>query len=176
LSSPSAGLTGYASGLNPPPAKVRCSRGEEVVEKGHFMVKSQTWLTYALISALLYRLWGLFSKLATNYIDPKSAFIYDVLGSVLVALAVLVKTGFQLQVDSLGIFYGICTGISAMVATLFFLMAVSQGPVSIVGTITALYPTVTILLAFLILKEPISLRQAIGIGLAVAAIVLCAKN
>ncbi|MBW4493915.1 MAG: EamA family transporter [Oscillatoria princeps RMCB-10] len=140
------------------------------------MIKAETWLIYALMSGLIYGLWGIFGKLATNFTDPKSALIYEVIGGLVVAFAVLVKTGFQLQVDSLGIFYGICTGISAMVATLFFLMAVSQGPVSIVGTITALYPTVTILLAFLILKEPISLRQAVGMALAVAAIVLCAKN
>ncbi len=94
----------------------------------------------------------------------------------MVAFAVLVKTGFQVQVDSQGTFYALCTGISAMVATLFFLIAVSSGPVSIVGTITALYPAVTIVLAFFILKEPISLRQAVGMGLAVAAIVLCANK
>lgn len=140
------------------------------------MIKAETWLTYALISGLLYGLWGIFGKLATNFIDPKSAFIYEVLGGLLVGIAVLVKTGFQVEVDSLGIFYALCNGISAMVATLFFLIAVSQGPVSTVGTITALYPTVTILLAFFILKEPISLRQAVGMALAVAAIVLCAKN
>ena len=94
----------------------------------------------------------------------------------LVGLAVLHMVGFKLQVDSRGILYALLVGIFGMVATLYFIVALSKGSVSVVLTITAGYPAVSILLAFLILKEPITFRQCIGIALAIVAIALCSKN
>ncbi len=41
-------------------------------------------------------------------------------------------------------------------------------------TLTALYPLITVLLSFLILHETVTLRQGIGMLLALAAIVLMA--
>ena len=55
---------------------------------------------------------------------------------------------------------------------LFFLHAVSKQKASIVVTATALYPLITIILACLILKEPITLKQGIGIIFALIAMIL----
>ena len=51
-------------------------------------------------------------------------------------------------------------------------MALSRGSSAVVVTATALYPLVTLLLGYVILHEPLSPRQWVGIGLAVGAIVL----
>ena len=48
----------------------------------------------------------------------------------------------------------------------------SKGKASSVVTTTALYPLVTLALAFMILKEPITLKQAVGIAFAISAILL----
>ena len=52
------------------------------------------------------------------------------------------------------------------------LMAVNKVGVSKVLPVASLYPVLTILLAFLILNEPITLKQGVGIGCAVAAVFL----
>ena len=57
------------------------------------------------------------------------------------------------------------------VGNAFYLLAVHGGALSVVSTITSLYPATTILLARYVLGERISLPQAFGVGSALAAIV-----
>jgi bacterial/archaeal transporter family protein len=140
------------------------------------MLTSLNWLIYALCSTVLYGCWGFFSKLATNHINSYSVLIYETLGTVLVALFVLVRLEFKPQVEAWGIFYALLIGIFGVLATLFFLLAVSQGQASVVITLTALYPVVSIVLAAVILRESITLRQGMGIALAIAAMLLCSTE
>ena len=57
-------------------------------------------------------------------------------------------------------------------AALFFYWALAGGKASVVVPLTALYPVVTLGLALLILGERLSLRQSIGVALALTAIFL----
>jgi drug/metabolite transporter (DMT)-like permease len=59
-----------------------------------------------------------------------------------------------------------------MVANVLYLVAVRQGPLSIVATLTSLYPASTILLARIVLRERLRLIQQAGVACAVLAIVL----
>src|SRR5207244_1465685 len=54
----------------------------------------------------------------------------------------------------------------------FYLLAAHGGALSVVSTITSLYPATTILLARYALGERISPPQAVGVGSALAAIVV----
>ena len=126
----------------------------------------------ALVILLLWGLWAFLPKLATRYIDPKSALLYQCLGSLLLGILMLIMLNFKPQWHPKGVLYGVLTGIFGFGGMLFYLYAVSKGRVSTLSTITALYPAFVILLAFLILKEPISLKNAIGFVFALVAIVL----
>ena len=59
-----------------------------------------------------------------------------------------------------------------MLGTLFFFAAASRGKISVVVSMTALYPIITIILAAIFLHEPITVQQVLGMLCAVAAIVL----
>ena len=59
-----------------------------------------------------------------------------------------------------------------MVANVLYLLAVRRGPLSIVATLTSLYPAGTILLARIVLRERLRLVQQAGVACAVLAIVL----
>ncbi|MDM9380586.1 EamA family transporter [Chlorogloeopsis sp. ULAP01] len=135
-----------------------------------------SWFTYALVSLFLYGCWGFFSKLATNYINPKSALIYDILGAIFVGLVFITVNNLEWRGDIRGVFYAVITGVTGTLATLFYLVAVSKGSSSIVLPLTSLYPAITVILAFFILKEPMTLRHGIGIILAIFAIILCAGD
>jgi drug/metabolite transporter (DMT)-like permease len=66
----------------------------------------------------------------------------------------------------------IAAGTVDMLANALYLLAVWQGPLSIVVTLSSLYPASTVLLARVILGERLNSWQITGVGCALAAIVL----
>src|SRR5206468_12336809 len=60
-------------------------------------------------------------------------------------------------------------GAADLVANLLYLLAVRQGPLSIVATLTSLYPAGTVLLARIVLRERPRVVQLAGVGCAVLA-------
>lgn len=138
------------------------------------MIPQREWFLFALLALIMWGLWGFFPKLSIKYISPKSALVYEVLGSIIIGVIVFFLVGFKPEVHAKGIIFAILTGIAATLGTLFFLYAVSKGKASITVTITALYPLITIALAYFILHESISIKQGIGMLLALIAIILVA--
>ena len=130
------------------------------------------WLPAALLSLLSFGLWGLFTKLAVNHIDSKSALIYQTIGVILIGVITLSTVNFKPATDTKGLSYAVLTGVAYGIGCLFYFMAASKGKIITIVTLTALYPLVTILLAFLLLKEGVNLKQCAGILLAFIAIVL----
>jgi drug/metabolite transporter (DMT)-like permease len=66
----------------------------------------------------------------------------------------------------------IVAGVIDMLANALYLLAVWQGPLSIVVTLSSLYPASTVLLARVVLGERLNSWQITGVGCALAAIVL----
>lgn len=136
------------------------------------VVTMAPWVLPALFALFNFGLWGLFTKLAVLSIDAKSALIYQALGVLAVSLVMLTTLNFKPMVDLKGIGYSVLTGIAYGIGCLFYFIAASRGKIINVVTLTALYPLVTIVLAFLFLKESVELKHAVGILLAIAAILL----
>jgi transporter family protein len=134
----------------------------------------ENWLTTTIIALILYGLWGFFPKLAVDSINPGSALIYEVAGTIVVGLLAWKIVGFRPEVHAKGIFYAVLTGVTGMLGTLFYFYSLRTGKVSVVVSLTALYPLITILLAHLFLREPVSGRQFLAMVLALAALILIA--
>lgn len=66
----------------------------------------------------------------------------------------------------------IVAGVIDMVANALYLLATRQGPLSIVVTLSSLYPASTVLLARIVLGERLHPWQITGVGCALAAVVL----
>jgi len=103
-----------------------------------------------------------------------SALIFESIGVVIAGFAALALLGLRPETHPKGIGLGILTGIVGMIGALGFLLAVRSGKVSVVAMFTAMSPVVTILLAHLLLSEPITLKEGLGILCAFAAMVLLA--
>lgn len=131
-----------------------------------------TWLPAALLSLLSFGLWGIFTKLAVLHIDSKSALIYQTIGVMIVGILALSTMSFKPTADAKGLSYAILTGAAYAIGCFFYFVAASKGKIITVVTLTSLYPLITILLAFLLLKENINIKQYIGIGLALVSILL----
>jgi drug/metabolite transporter (DMT)-like permease len=66
----------------------------------------------------------------------------------------------------------VVAGVVDMVANAFYLIAAREGPLSVVVTLSSLYPASTVLLARAILGERLNTWQITGVGCALTAIVL----
>src|SRR5579872_6926904 len=130
------------------------------------------WFVATLISLFSFGLWGLFTKLSVVHIDSKSALVYQTAGVLLVGLFALSMMNFKPAADLKGFTYAMLTGIAYGVGCLFYFVAASKGKIITVVTLTALYPLVTIILAYLLLKEAVSIKQCAGIFLAFMSILL----
>jgi len=132
----------------------------------------KTWILPSVCALVLWGVWGFLPKIATKYIDPKSALVFQAIGSLIVGIGVLIAFKDQIQWQTTGAFWSIVTGVFGMLGSLFFLQAVSRGKVTAIVTMTALYPLISILLALVILKEPFGIKQGLGVACALAALVL----
>ncbi len=130
----------------------------------------KTWILPASVTLICWGLWGFIPKITTRYISPMSAMIYESLGALMVGGIVLVLIDFRPEVHMKGICLAIATGMLGLTGGLGFLFAVKSGKVSVVAMFTSLSPLITIALGYLILKEPLTIKEGLGILSAFAAI------
>lgn len=87
----------------------------------------------------------------------------------------MIKLEPRVEIDPKGSLLAVVAGAASYLGLLCYVKAVSKGEVSIISTITALYPIVVILVAFSVFQESLTWKQAIGIGFGLAAIALFAS-
>ena len=133
-----------------------------------------SWFFWTILAMVTFGAWGFFPKLAINYINPQSALIYQVIGGLLVGIVGLAMLNFKPETHPLGILFAFLTGITGVLGTFFYYLAASRGQISIVASLTALYPLITIMLAIVFLHETLIMKQVIGLCFAIAAIILLA--
>lgn len=63
-------------------------------------------------------------------------------------------------------------GVLGATATMLFFVATQEGLLAVVAVLTSLYPAVTVVLATVLLHEPVRTRQGVGLALAAAAVIL----
>jgi len=128
------------------------------------------WLVPTFTTLIMYGLWGWFPKLAGNYLDPKSAWVWEAIAYAVFSAIIIIVLGIKPAFHPKGVLFASLTGISGALGTLFFFIAISKYKVSVVTTITALYPIITLILSFLVLREVITLKQGLGILLALVSL------
>ncbi len=91
------------------------------------------------------------------------------LGLVLVGTIRKIGGGRQPARDLVG---AASVGLLGAAAAICYFLATQAGLLSIIAVLTSLYPAATVVLAALVLRETVDGRQAVGLGLAVASVVL----
>jgi transporter family protein len=120
-------------------------------------------------------IWGIFSKISLRQYGWEQ--IYVIIGMVTIIASVLIytfniHTKESLDFGSSGFNYAIAAGLFSVLAYYGFYNALKFGKASIVVPFTALYPIVTIVMAFIFLNERINIHQGIGIVFALIAMFL----
>lgn len=132
------------------------------------------WYLYAILTVVTWGLWGVFSKLASNYAKPRQALLFQTVGILAFALVVLVMENFKVEWNFAGFSWAAMGGFFAFIGFLTFFAALEKGSASTVVTLSALYPLVTILISIAFLHERLTTRQGVGITLALIASALLA--
>lgn len=138
------------------------------------MLKHAEWILTAVLALLFWGGWGFLQKLATNSMPPKSVYLFAVSGAFISAFLVLVSLHFSVETTPKGMGFALLAGLLGSIGGLCFVHSVSRGKASVVITMTALYPLVTILLSFVFLRETITVKQGIGILFALLAMIFLA--
>jgi drug/metabolite transporter (DMT)-like permease len=92
--------------------------------------------------------------------------------SVTLFAAVAIARGISIRMPARVAALVIACGVIDMLANALYLLAARQGPLSIVVTLSSLYPASTVLLARIVLGERLNLWQISGVACALAAVVL----
>lgn len=133
-----------------------------------------SWLAFSLICLLIYGVWGFLSKFLTMGLNAPSMLIYSLLGSALgIPLYIFTyRHSFSLPWENNWTYLAMLVGIFTSLGAFFFFNAIAQGEASKVVVITSLYPVITAILAFIFLKETISVTKLLGILLCLAGIII----
>jgi uncharacterized membrane protein len=94
------------------------------------------------------------------------------LGMLPVALAMLLQMRGKLDRNAGGIVYGLLSGVATGVGTLGYYAALRDQNASVVTPVTGLFPVLTVVLAFVVLRERLNKVQIGGMLLALASIVV----
>jgi transporter family protein len=94
------------------------------------------------------------------------------LGMLPVAVGMLWQMRWKLDRNRGGVTYGILSGIATGVGTLGYYAALREQNASVVTPVTGLFPVLTVMLAFVVLRERLNKVQMGGVLLALASIVV----
>ena len=136
----------------------------------------QSGVVLALLSAVAWAFWGLFSKLSANREVPPVllAFLSSCASFPLITL-LYIWQGAPLTKTPTGLLCALLSGACGAVGMLFFSQAIKLGNAAIIVTLTATYPALTVLLSLVLLREQVSLLNMLGVVLVVLGVMLVAR-
>lgn len=134
-----------------------------------------TWgvLVGGIVMLLLFGVWGITAKLAMKQIGLQIVIWAQVASTAVFPLYfVLFKDMLPLKLETGAIVWALVTGALGIGGTIMLYLLLRVAPTSIIIPLSSLYPLITIVLSFLILREQITPQQWIGIAFALTAIAL----
>ncbi len=136
----------------------------------------EKWYWIALLAVLLFALGSFFGKIASiNDSVPYRVYFFEAIGTLCVFSAVIFFKRSEIFTDFTfnphGLLMGLCWGIG----TVMFIIVLQHAKLSVTVTLTALYPALTVILAYLFLGERLGPREITAVILAVTSGVLLAK-
>ncbi|MGW8191998.1 EamA family transporter [Sphingomonas hankookensis] len=132
---------------------------------------SRAWLIYALVTVVLWGIWGAFSGLSPHRGFPETL-VYCVWALTMIppALVVLAQAGWKLDRTPRAVAYGLAIGLLGAGGQMLLFYAVARGPAYLIFPVISLSPVVTIALSALLMRERTGRLGAIGIVLALLAL------
>lgn len=135
----------------------------------------ETWMTYAILSMVFAGVTAILAKYGMQQINAdlglviRTAIIF-----LLVILAAFWTNAFSdiPQLTRTQVFFLLASGVTAFLSWLFYFRALKDGPVTYVASIDKASIVVTLVLAFILFKEPLKPQVLIGGALVLAGMLV----
>jgi uncharacterized membrane protein len=133
----------------------------------------RNWLTHALVTTLLWGVWGAFAGLPAEHGFPDTL-IYAVWALTMIPPAVfaLSRSGWRIDRDRRSVVLGLAVGLLGAGGQMLLFRAVQSGPAYLIFPIVSLSPALTIALSFGLLGERTGRLGLAGIVLALCSLPL----
>lgn len=136
-------------------------------------MKSNNWLIYAVITTLLWGVWGAFAGAPSANGFPETLnYVVWALTMIAPAWVVMHRARWRLKRDARSVWLGMVIGILGAGGQMILFHAVKIGPTYLIFPIISLSPMVTIALSFFLLRERVGKLGMAGIVLAGCALPL----
>jgi bacterial/archaeal transporter family protein len=144
---------------------------------------SKSYLLWAVIGMIGYSVTATLIKLATQSGRFSSYFVLMISSAMVVATSTTItilrgdmKTFSRDNLASVDGMLVLGAGVALVIAVVFYFLALSEGPTSIVVPIDGMFIVGGAVLGLVFLHEPLTLRKALGILLAAVSIYLIAGH
>ena len=144
---------------------------------------SKSYLLWAVIGMIGYSLTATLVKLATQSGRFSSYFVLMISSAMVVATSTTItilrgdmKTFSRENLASADGMLVLGAGVALVIAVVFYFLALSEGPTSVVVPIYGMFIVGGAVLGLVFLHEPLTLRKALGILLAAVSIYLIAGH
>lgn len=136
-------------------------------------MQKNNWLVYASVTTIFWGIWGAFIEIPEKAGFPATlGYSIWALTMIPCSLVALHFIDWNLERDIRSILLGSLAGLLGAGGQLILFQALREGPAYIVFPLISLFPILTIVLSVLFLKETVSIKHWIGIGVALIAILL----
>lgn len=129
------------------------------------------WVVYALLSALFAALTSILAKIGINGVDSNLATAIRTVVVLVMAWGLVFMTGVQKQISNIGArswLFLVLSGIATGLSWLFYYRALQMGDASRVVPIDKSSVVISMVLAFVVLKEQLTWQSVVG-GLLITA-------
>ena len=130
------------------------------------------WLASALMTVVLFALWGFLGKLAVRTATPVQA---SIIFGVMCVIVGLVAVWFGQKTSSWSpatIWLACMSGLSGAAGLITFYMAFDRGPASLVAPVVGMYPAFIAVLSVIFLHEKPSSLQFAGVAVTLGGVLL----
>ena len=136
------------------------------------MVGVNPAVLFGVGTMLAWGFWIVLGDVASNTIDPKTAAFVSYLTAAVATGVYALVSDASLAVTTRGFAFSAAAGVFAAAGVVFTFIGVSVGSTAVVSTIGGMYFVTAAVISVVALGEPASLSKLLGIGLALAAIVV----
>lgn len=131
-------------------------------------MKMNTWLIYALLSAVFAALVAIFGKMGLSGLDANTATAIRAIVMAVFLVGVVLWQGkidvvSEILSNKKAMVFIVFSGIAGALSWLFYFMAIKYGPVSKVAPIDKLSVVFAVILSALVLGEKLSLMGILGV-------------